>query len=94
MTKLLVLALCVYLVMSMSVKERLERSEALKESAESQVPSCDSSLSGNNICDKNCNLDMFNYDGGDCCEPQWVGDGDCDLVCYFVQHNFDGGDCY
>ena len=72
MTKLLVLALCVCLVMSMSVKERLEKSEATNESVKSQytrVIECRNSYQGDGECDPACNNVKYNWDGGDC-EPK------------------------
>jgi len=92
MTKLLVLALCVCLGMSMSVKERLEKSEALNESAESQEE-CDPSLIGNGYLDWACCNLQNNWDGGDCCSWLALGDGWCNPECNFQQHSFDSWDC-
>jgi len=66
MTKLLVLALCVCLVMSMSVKERLEKSEALNESQDIEMTTCPDSYLGDGICDDICNHVVYGWDGGDC----------------------------
>jgi len=97
MTKLLALALCVCLVMSMSVKERLEKSEALKESAETQEENsngfCFKRMIGNKSCEWQCNYKEFEWDGGDCCAPDKIGDLVCDDPCNLEKFNFDGGDC-
>jgi len=87
MTKLLVLALCVCLVMSMSVKERLEKS------AESQEENCDSKWIGDGVCNYQCYYEEYKFDGGDCCQLNLIGDGICDDACNFEKHKFDGGDC-
>jgi len=92
MTKLLVLALCVCLVMSMSVKERLEKSEALNEIEESQE-GCNYSLIDNGECNYECDKKMYGYDGGDCCSWLWKGDGICNDFCNFEKLNWDDGDC-
>jgi len=92
MTKLLVLALCVCLVLSMSLKERLEKSEAPKGSAESQEE-CDSGWIGNGFNDRACCNEQNNWDGGDCCSLRLLGDGKCDPECNFQRHFGDGGDC-
>ena len=98
MTKLLVLALCVCLVMSMSVKERLEKSEATNGSAESQEESqepCYPDWIADGTCDENCNIEKFNFDGGDCvhCPLRLIKNGICDDTCNFEQYNWDDGDC-
>jgi len=82
--------------MSMSVKERLEKSEALKESAETQgekrIEDCLKLMIANTHCDSQCNLYMFNWHGGDCC-PDWIGDGVRNDPCNYSRFKFDGGDC-
>ena len=95
MTKLLVLALCVCLGMSMSVKERLEKSETLNGSAESiwGAATCTPEMIGNGICQFVCDDEAYNFDGGDCCPSSWMNDGYCDGACNFEQHQWDGGDC-
>ena len=97
MTKLLVLALCVCLVMSMSVKERLE---ALNENAESQGVmtnwgsyTCNPDMIGNGICELDCFFEADNFDGGDCCWSDLMGNGRCDMECDVEQLQWDGGDC-
>ena len=92
MTKLLVLALCVCLGMSMSVKERLENREALNESAKPKVL-CEFKMLANDICDAPCNIEGWNYDEGDCCQLEWIGDGTCNPECAMLLHSDDGGDC-
>ena len=95
MTKLLVLALCVCLGMSMSVKERLAKSEALNESQEEfGFQKCEPGFLGDGVCHGFCNNEMNNWDNGDCeCKSSQIGDGGCDFNCNKEQFNFDGGDC-
>jgi len=94
MTKLLVLALCVCLGMSMRGQERLEKSEALNESEENLQVACLSLWIGDGECDLKCNVTRYNFDGGDCgCPWIWIGDGDCDTQCNLGEYNLDGGDC-
>ena len=93
MTKLLVLALCVCLGMSTSVKERLEALNGSAESFEIGGMVCDPLSIGNGNCDWGCTFPEGQYDGGDCCSSEWLGDGTCDYLCNFEKTNWDGGDC-
>ncbi|CAG9321981.1 unnamed protein product [Blepharisma stoltei] len=64
-------------------------------------PGCNSEMLGDSICDKSCNIDLCNYDFGDCnnnqcnkdCESWMIGDNNCNEECNNEACNWDGGDC-
>ena len=61
-----------------------------------RYPNCggNPSFISDNDCDDQ-NIDPnCNYDGGDCCRPEWFEDGECDPRNNFRSCGyFDGGDC-
>ncbi|KAH8740696.1 notch receptor protein [Cryptosporidium ryanae] len=61
---------------------------------------CEKSWINDGWCDKECNFEECNNDGGDCigwctseCRPTWLGDGECDIDCFNSECNWDNNDC-
>ena len=85
----------------LSAKVRRKKAGAhLRQDEVECAPGCDSTWSGDQVCDTACNNTACQFDGGDCddecapgCPTSWIGDGYCNAACQNEACSDDGGDC-